>query len=70
MPEVQIERIITWVFLFQPCPPPDNMVRELARVRVDHHPHHHRQLRRHGTRLKTAKRRQNSSVTTTGKTRF
>ena len=45
-------------------------VRQLAGVRVDHHPDHHRQLRRHVTRRQAAGRRQDHLVDKNGRNLF
>ena len=47
------------MFLFQ--------VRELAYLRMDHHPDHHCKLRRHGSRRQTSGRGQNDSINKNGK---
>ena len=43
------------------------MVRQLARFRVDHHPHHHRKLCRHGLGQQVAARRQDFAFTQNGR---
>lgn len=52
---------------FQPGSTADNLVRQLAFVRMDHYHHHHRQLRRHGARRQVALRRQDRSLHSNGK---
>lgn len=52
---------------FQPGSKADNLVRQLAFVRMDHYHHHYRQLRRHGARRQVALRRQDRSLHSNGK---
>ena len=51
----------------EPGAPPDHVVRQLARLRMDHHYHHYCQLRRHGARRQTPFWRQNHFVDQNGK---
>ena len=55
------------VHALESSPPAGHVVRQLADIRVDHHPHHHRQLRGDGSGRQTAERGQDDSVAQNGR---
>ena len=54
------------VHTHQPGPPAHDLAGQLAALRVDHHPDHHGQLRRHGAGRQTVQQRQVHHVHQTG----